>query len=186
MFPSVTEPRFELTITREGAGERAQGDITFLFLLVPQDYRVGNIRPIADGVVMEMDEEASAGVVTEALEADGWTVQRSAIWSRYSLYIPAGLARQSLDDIIDALLVRNGPETMGAEGIPPGSIRPIGTIMEGEEGTDSRRMRAWVDVSPQGVEFLNANHNLLRIVNSGIRLRPAPCSRPNPKRPNGS
>ena len=135
---------------------------------------------------MGMDEEESAGVVTEALEADGWTVRRSAIWSRYSMYIPAGLTRQSLEDIISALLVRNGPETMGAEGIPPGSIRPIGTVMEGEEGTDSRRMRAWVDVSPQGVEYLNVNNNLLRTVNSGIRLRPAPRSRPNPKRPKGS
>ena len=136
---------------------------------------------------MEMDDEDSAGVVTEALVADGWTVQRSAIWARYSFYIPAEFAAyRTLEEFIGAMMIRNGPQTLGPEGIPPGSIRPIGTFMEGEEGTGSQRLRAWVDVSPEGEAFLNANHHLLRTVNSGIRLRPTPCSRPNPKRPKGS
>ena len=183
VFPSVTEPRFEMTITREGAGDRAQGDISFLLLLVPRNYRVGNIRPIADGVIMEMDEEESAGIVTEALEADGWTVQRSAIWARYWFHVPADIAHRPLEDVVRALLVRNGPLTLGQEGIPPGSLRPIGTYLEGREGDASRRLRAWVDVSPEAEQFLSANHNLLRTVNSGVRLRPAPRKRPNPKGP---
>ena len=75
MFLSVTEPRFEITVTQEETGDRALCDITYLLLLIPRNYRLGNIRPIGDGVVMEVDEEDSAGIVTEALEADGWTVQ---------------------------------------------------------------------------------------------------------------
>ena len=53
---------------------------------------------------------------------------------------------------------------------------------EGGESGQQQRVRAWVDVSPEGEEYLRANDFLLRIVCSAVRLRPASSSHPDPDR----
>ena len=53
-----------------------------------------------------------------------------------------------------------------------------GVMEEGGESGQQQRVRAWVDISPEGEEYLRANDFLLMIVCSAVRLRPASSSHP--------
>ena len=178
VFPHVKNPKIELTVTKEGAGASARSSLTMLLMLVPSDFTVGEIRVIDDGVVMEFEDETSLGVVRNAVEADGWVTQQSAIWNRYFFSIPDDLTPHPLDVIVRGLLNRNGRGVRGPEGIPDGSIRVV-TTTEFVAADGSQRTRAYVDVSPEGEEYLRVNDNLLRTLNAGIRLKPATHRRPN-------
>ena len=179
VFPTVAEPTLELEATREGAGARAIGEVTHLLMLIPRDYNVARMRPITDGVVLEMGDIMSVGVVREALEADGWQVRQSGLWRRFSFGIPANMSGLGTEVIIQCLLARNGRAARGPEGMPDRSMRFSSEAEESGSYPDgSRRRRVWVDISPEGVEYLIAHDYLLRTVTSGIRLRPATDSDP--------
>ena len=178
VFPTVKNPKIELTVTKEGAGTTARSHLTMLLMLLPVDYLVGEIRRIDDGVVMEFEDEASLGVVRDAVEADGWVTQRSAIWNRYTFIIPDDLIRYPLEDIVRGLLTRNGRGVRGTEGIPDGSIRAVSTAVVGA-ANGSQRTRAFIDISPEGKEYLRVNDMLLKTVNAAIRVKPATHRRPN-------
>ena len=75
-----------------------------------------------------------------------------------------------------------GRRIRGSEGLPENSIRAAGVMEEGGESGQQQRVRAWVDISPEGEEYLRANDFLLRIVCSAVRLRPASSSHPAPDR----
>ena len=174
-------PTHSLAVTRQGAGASAREQISMSLMLADENYTVVTLRPAVDGAVIEVGDGESLRVVTAVLEADGWTVVQSPVWARYSFIIPEDYRRIPLERLVQALLRRNGRGVRGPEGIPDNSIRGVSTAVEGGEGTGSpQRMRGWVDVSPEAEQYLLANDRLLRTVSSGIRLRPAPRSRPSP------
>ena len=177
------DPRFTVTVTREGAGESARGEIVSLLLFADEPYTIGPFRTHPDGVSFDVGADDSLRVVRETLEPEGWTVTTEPIWARYSLIVPQDYHNMPLDRFVRGLIRRNGRATHGPEGIPDNSIRAVGVAEEGGEGGNlPRRVRAWVDVSPEGEEYLAAHDHLLRTVTSGVRLRPATNSRPAPDR----
>ena len=169
------DPKFTLTVTRAGAGDRARGVISMALLFAKKDFTVGPLRSIPDGVTFDVGVDGSIQVVSEVLEADGWTITQSPVWARFSFVVPEDHHCLPLDKLVRALLRRNGREFRGTEGIPDLSIRGVSTAEEGGERTGTpKRLRAWVDVSPEGEEYLARNAMLLRTTTSGLRLRPAP------------
>ena len=169
------DPKFTLTVTRAGAGDRAKGVISMALLFAKKDFTVGPLRSIPDGVTFDVGVDGSIQVVSEVLEADGWTITQSPVWARFSFVVPEDHHCLPLDKLVRALLRRNGREFRGTEGIPDLSIRGVSTAEEGGERTGTpKRLRAWVDVSPEGEEYLARNAMLLRTTTSGLRLRPAP------------
>ena len=56
--------------------------------------------------------------------------------------------------------------------LPVNSIRAAGVMEEGGESGQQQRVRAWVNISPEGEEYLRANDFMLRRVSSAVRLRP--------------
>lgn len=172
-------PRFTLSVSRPGAGTLARQAIINDLLFVPGNYTIGPLRSQPDGVAFEAGEDGSAVTVREALESAGWTVVQTPIWNRFSFVVPADYHHLSLDMIVRYFLFRNGTIERGAEGIPDNAIRGANMADEGEEGGAlPRRVRAWIDVSPEGEEYLNNNDMLLRTLTSAVRLRPAANSRP--------
>ena len=76
-------PRFTVTVSRPGAGENATGQILRALLYAPEDYSVGRITQVTDGVTFGVEEDNSiraAGVMEEGERAvsskggePGWT-----------------------------------------------------------------------------------------------------------------
>ena len=65
-------PRFTVTVSRPGAGENATGQILRALLYAPEDYSVGRITQVTDGVTFGVEEDNSLRVMREVLEAEGW------------------------------------------------------------------------------------------------------------------
>ena len=175
-------PRFTVTVSRPGAGENATGQILRALLYAPEDYSVGRITQVTDGVTFGVEEDNSLRVVREVLEAEGWGVTITPVWNRYWLYVPNQYQTLPLDELIVGFNIRNGRRNRGSEGLPDNSLRAAGVMEEGGESGQQQRVRAWVDISPEGEEYLRANDFLLRIVCSAVRLRPASSSHPAPDR----
>ena len=116
--------------------------------------------------------------IAHVLEAEGWGVTITSVWNRYWLYVPNQYQTLPLDELIVGFNIRNGRTIRGSEGLPENSIRAAGVMEEGGESGQQQRVRAWVDISPEGEEYLRANDFLLRIVCSAVRLRPASSSHP--------
>ena len=175
-------PRFTVTVSRPGAGDEAQTQILRALLFSPEDYSVGRITQVTDGVSFGVEEDNSLRVVREVLEADGWGLNITPVWNRYWLYIPTKYQNLPLDDLILGFNLRNSRRVRGPEGLPENSIRAAGVMEEAGENGQPRRVRAWVDISPEGEEYLRANDFLLRIVSSAVRLRPATSNHSVPDR----
>ena len=171
-------PRFTVTVSRPGAGEDAIGQIIRALLFVPEDYSVGRITQVTDGVTFGVEEDNSLRVVREVLEADGWGLTITPVWNRYWLYVPNQYQNLPLDELILGFNMRNSQRVRGPEGLPENSIRAVGVMEEGIESGQRQRVRALVDISPEGEEYLRANDFLLRIVFSAVRLRPATSIHP--------
>ena len=137
---------------------------------------------MTDGVSFGVEEDNSLRVVREALEADGWGLNITPVWNRYWLYIPTKYQNLPLDDLILGFNLRNSRRVRGPEGLPENSIRAAGVMEEAGENGQPRRVRAWVDISPEGEEYLRANDFLLKIVSSAVRLRPATSNHSVPDR----
>ena len=83
------------------------------------------------------------------------------------------------EDVVRGLILRNR-----AGGLPPGSVRCVGSRTEGAAVTGQpQRVRMWADVSPEVEEYLRDHDNLLRTVAAAVRLWPATRDR---RRSNGS
>ena len=61
-------------MSRPGGGENANGQILLALLYAPEDYSVGRITQVTDGVTFGVEEDNSLRVVREVLEAEGWGV----------------------------------------------------------------------------------------------------------------
>ena len=60
------------------------------------------------------------------------------------------------------------------DGFPPDSMRLVSSRAEGGGATGlPRRLRVWIDVSPEAETYLREHDNLLRTVAAAVRLRPA-------------
>ena len=175
---SEVNPRFTVTVSRPGAGEDAIGQIIRTLLFVPEDYSVGRITQVTDGVTFGVEEDNSLRVVREVLEADGWGLTITPVWNRYWLYVPNQYQNLPLDELILGFNMRNSQRVRGPEGLPENSIRAVGVMEEVIESGQRQRVRALVDISPEGEEYLRANDFLLRIVFSAVRLRPATSIHP--------
>ena len=136
---------------------------------------------MTDGVTFGVEEDNSLHVVREVLEAEGWGVTITPVWNRYWLYVPNQYQTIPMDELIGGFNIRNGQRIRGPALIE-NSIRAAGVMEEGEESGQQQRVRAWVDISPEGEEYLRANDFLLRIVSTAVRLRPASSSHPVPDR----
>ena len=55
-----------------GAGEDANGQILRALLYASEDYSVGQITQVTDGVTFGVEEDNSLRVVREVLDAEGW------------------------------------------------------------------------------------------------------------------
>ena len=108
--------------------------------------------------------------------------EHTPVWNRYWLYIPNQYQNLPLDNLILGFNMRNSRRVRGPEGLPENSIRAAGVMEEVGENGQSQRVRAWVDISPEGEEYLRANDFLLRIVSSAVRLRPATSNHSVPDR----
>ena len=84
----AVNPRFTVTVFRPGAGEDANGQILRALLYAPEDYYVGQITQVTDGVIFGVEEDNSLRVVREVLEAEGWGLTITPVWNRYWLYVP--------------------------------------------------------------------------------------------------
>ena len=104
------------------------------------------------------------------------------VWNRYWLYVPNQYQTLPLDELIGGFNIRNGRRIRGPKGLPENSIRAAGVMEGGGESGQQLRVRVWVEISPEGEEYLRANDFLLRIVCSAVRLRPASSSHPAPDR----
>ena len=55
-----------------GAGEDDNGQILRALLYASEDYSVGQITQVTDGVTFGVEEDNSLRVVREVLDAEGW------------------------------------------------------------------------------------------------------------------
>ena len=78
-------PRFTVTVSRPGAGEDANGQILRALLHALEDYSVGRITQVIDGVTFEVEEDNSLRVVRKVLEAEGSGLTITPVWNRYWL-----------------------------------------------------------------------------------------------------
>ena len=180
----VVNPRFTVLATRPGAGAETRSQIIRALLFAPEDYSVGQLFTATDGMSFGVEDDNSLRVVREVLEAEGLTVVITPVWNRYTFHVPQQYEFFRLEELVRALTIRNSRRSRGPEGLPDDALRGVSAMEEGgEEGSSQpRRVRVWVDVSPEGEQYLTANDHLLRIVDSAVRLRPATNSRPAPDR----
>ena len=137
---------------------------------------------MTDGVTFGVEEDNSLRIVREVLEAEGWGGDHHLSMEQVLAVRTQPIQNLPLDELIGGFNSRNGRRIRGPEGLPENSIRAAGVMEEGGESGQQQRVRAWVDISPEGEEYLRANDFLLRIVCSAVRLRPASSSHPAPDR----
>ena len=180
----TVNPRVTVHVTGAGDEEGIRRRTIRALLFAPENYSVGQLFTNAGGVSFGVEDDNSVRVVTETLEGAGLTVNIQPIWNRYTFHVPQHYDFLTLEEITEALSQRNGRTVRGPEGLPDNSLRGISVLEEGGEGGSNlpRRVRVWVDVSPEAEQYLAANDYLLRIVDSAVRLRPATNSRSAPDR----
>ena len=191
---AMPSPVATLTITREGAGIDGLALVTQTLFQVPIDFNMTNpIRPIPDGAMLDVCDQTSAEAIAEELRRLGWHVVVNPIWPRYEFVAPAILAGSGPDHqgpTLDPLTIVRGLTTRNRSlGLAQDALRFVSSAWEGVrgegewEGQTLQRLRIWVDVSPEGEEFLRGHSFLLRTLSSAVRLRPATRNR---QRPDGS
>ena len=189
----LPSPVATLTITREGTGNDGLVLVAQTLFQVPVDFLMTNpIRPVPDGAILDVCDQASAEAVATALRGHGWTVVVTPIWPRYEFVAPALLAGTGPNDqgpSLNPLTIVRGLTTRNRNfGLPQDALRFVSSTWEevrgeGErEGQTLQRLRIWVDVSPEGEDFLRGHSFLLRTLSNAVRLRPAPRNRQRPDR----
>ena len=190
----MPDPMATLTITREGAGADGLALVAQTLFQVPTDFAMTNpIRPIPDGAILDVCDRESADAIAVGLRMHGWTVVVTPIWQRYQFVAPALLAGSGPNDsgpTLDPLTIVRGLTTRNRTfGFPQEGLRFVSSAWEGvmgegeREGQSLQRLRIWVDVSPEGEDFLRGHSFLLRTLSSAVRLRPATRNRQRPDRP---
>ena len=183
------ESKLTLTVHRKGAGSGAMDSVARQLFMVPDHIRVTALLPRPDGAIVEVADSSSADRVRTALTNQGWTVDISQIWARYEFTVPAQLAGTNPNHSgLDAItLVRGLTLRNRHNGLPADSLRYVshhwdllnaGGNSGGPSSGESRyRLRIWVDVSPEGEEFLRNHGYLLETLVAALRLRRASRNR---------
>ena len=188
------EPRFSLTVTKEGEGSGAVDSVAQGLLLIDGDIDLSAIHPRPDGAVIETADDSSADAVQARMCLLGWTVTVNPIWARYEMTVPSQLAGTSPSStgLDPTTLVRGLTLRNARHGLPSGALRYVshtwekvnaikgGNCVEGSAGAERWRLRIWIDVSPEGEVFLREHGFLLETLVAAIRLRRAPRSRQAP------
>ena len=178
------EATISLSCTKPGAGEGAGNTLMGeLFMAKDTPTDIVTTSPIPDGLTVEVTTEQSVAILKGLLEQTGWTVKSSAIWPRFGFTAPAPLAGPGPDspnlspkDIVLGLERRNN-----AYGLPTASIRYVShnweTVEEGKGKGGPLRLRVYVDVSPEGVKYLEQHNFFMKTLVYAVRLKPCPRSR---------
>ena len=137
--------------------------------------------------MLDVCDQDSAEAVATALRGLNWQVIVTPIWPRYEFVAPALLAGTGPNDLGPSLepltIVRGLINRNTSFGLTHDSLRFVSSTWEEMRGEGERagqtlqRLRIWVDVSPEGEEFLRTHANLLRTLSSAVRLRPATRNR---------
>ena len=191
---AMPDPVATLTITRPGVGTDGMALVAQTLFQIPINFNMTNpIRPVPDGAILDVCDQESVEAVADAFRSRNWNVVVTPIWPRYEFTAPALLAGSGPNDqgpSLDPLTIVRGLINRNAFfGLSQDSLRFVSSAWEEMRGTGERegqtlqRLRIWVDVSPEGEEFLRGHAFLLRTLSSAVRLRPAPRSR---QRPGGS
>ena len=178
------EATLSLRCTKPGAGAGASNDLMGTLFMAPETPAdIVNTTPVPDGLAVEVTTEQSVVILTELLERAGWRVETSDIWPRYGFTAPAPLAGSgpnspnlSPQDIVQGLILRNRPY-----GLPDGSLRYVShnweTVVEGKGKGGPMRLRVYVDVSPEGVKYLERHNHFMKTLVYAVRLKPCPRGR---------
>ena len=181
------DPTATITVTRQGSdGDAHNVAARSLFVITPV-FDVLSLRPVPDGARIEVADRTAIDSVRRAMGSQGWTVTLEDIWSRFHFLAPRQLAGlgpdsphgQGLDPttIVRTLALRNS----ALWGLPPDSVRYAGSNWEavpedgqGSSGVTRRRLRIWVDVSPECEAYLAQHGYFLTTLAGAVRLRRAP------------
>ena len=181
------DPTATITVTRQGfEGDAHNVAARSLFVITPV-FDVLSLRPVPDGARIEVADRTAIDSVRRAMGSQGWTVTLEDIWSRFHFLAPRQLAGlgpdstigQGLDPttIVRTLALRNS----ALWGLPADSVRYAGSNWEtapeegqGSSGATRRRLRIWVDVSPECEEYLARHGFFMTTLAGAVRLRRAP------------
>ena len=181
------DPLLTLIVTKAEALSDACDHITRLLFVVSHPLKITLLQPTIDGARIEVEDKPSAITIAETLRREGWTVTETDVWNRYQFPVPfqlSGLENAS-DGLDPVTLVRGLISRNVHYGLPLDSIRYVSHAWEtvkveaadGSTAGARRRMRLWVDVSPQGEVYLVKTGHLLCTLTAAVRLREAPRNR---------
>ena len=171
-----------IAITRAGEGGDAHNSVARALFQLPEFFNVLSLRPTPDGAVIDVDNGDAEDIVRRHLVPQGWTVFATPIWPRYQFVVPTQLSGTAPGSGLDPATIVRGliARNTALFGFPAGSVNYVNHTWESveeEAGTSSggtrRRMRIWVDVSPEAETVLISRGCFLATLTGAVRLRPS-------------
>ena len=166
-----------LTITKAGEKDMT-GAVKLALFSCDDDYQISSFRStVAGQAALDCHGEGSVHVVTRCLSDRGFAVlPPTPVWERFVFIVPACLTSVSAPVI---LIAANLQKRNRQHGLPLCSIRMVSRQAEGIGGQRGgpTRVRIWVDVSPEALQFLREHDYLLDTGLAAVRLKPAPRDR---------
>ena len=164
-----------LTITKAGASDM-DGAVKLALFSCDGDYKISSFRSTGVGqAALDCHGEESVREVTRCLSDQGFVVlPPTPVWERFVFIVPACLSSLPAPVFVANLQKRNRQY-----GLPLCSLRMVSRQAEGNGGSRGgpSRIRIWVDVSPEAIQFLREHDYLLETGMAAVRLKPAPRDR---------